>query len=584
MLDHNQARELLGKAAAEIDLDPPPAATLLKLGREATKRRRIFRTVAATVAGATVITASVAFAANSPDRSPVAQIPETTIPGQPPVAPPGTRWVGMGRAVVAVPSDWATDDVQCGLNDDKSSVVFDARGERVCLKTFAEDVSLLHIVPTSSWRAESLIAAAEPYDDIEGVEIRRGELEPTRKSAFNEGLVVASEGVAMWVDSTDRSVVSEILDSVTLLPESYVTVPVTYAPTREVEANMLEAGLQVTVVERDSALSPGTLLETRPSLGSVVAIGSTVTLVVSADAEASEWPEVWTEKSGAAIECVYAYPDGLAEQPNAFDATVTGVRVGADEGETEASPTPATLELTVNEVFAGPERSTITMHTWTFMLPADPEAAVGARILAAAGETLDLMSCGFTRQYSAADAADWRETFAPPVEGSPPLPPVSPEERQLVDAFVDFALSPGTASLSELPFASIVHLGLGDRLRASLATDALLDPAQWQLPLRGFRAAMGRASALELLAGEVRDHPSSGKLFRLSAGPHRPCRSSLITAAPSKLEGLRQISIQPVSAATESCLQWWSVDLFLDAKGSPGAGSIRGVTIDSWEP
>ncbi|MBA2445642.1 MAG: hypothetical protein H0V49_09965 [Nocardioidaceae bacterium] len=138
--------------------------------------------------------------------------------------------------------------------------------------------------------------------------------------------------------------------------------------------------------------------------------------------------------------------------------------------------------------------------------------------------------------------------------------------------------------MSALPFASTVHLGLGDRLRASLATDALVDPAQWQLPLRGFRAAMGRMSALELLANEVRDHPSSRRLFRLSTRPHGPCVSAVITAAPPTLEELRQISIQPVSAATESCLQWWSVDLFLDPEGSPGAGTIRGVTIDSWEP
>jgi len=46
---------------------------------------------------------------------------------------------------------------------------------------------------------------------------------------------------------------------------------------------------------------------------------------------------------------------------------------------------------------------------------------------------------------------------------------------------------------------------------------------------------------------------------------------------PDQVAVLRRISIQPTG--TDSCLEWWTVDLFLT-----DIGSIAAVTIDVWEP
>ena len=56
----------------------------------------------------------------------------------------------------------------------------------------------------------------------------------------------------------------------------------------------------------------------------------------------------------------------------------------------------------------------VTMHTWDFSAPesSDPWDPTGIRILAAASETLDVMSCGFTRLYTPEDAESWDTLFS----------------------------------------------------------------------------------------------------------------------------------------------------------------------------
>jgi len=88
------------------------------------------------------------------------------------------------------------------------------------------------------------------------------------------------------------------------------------------------------------------------------------------------------------------------------------------------------------------------------------------------------------------------------------------------------------------------------------------------LRARLFRAYVGPFSVLDLLdqAGPITS----------SVGPHSHCASPPI-APPSRVAHLRRVSVQP--AVIESCLQWWTVDLFL----SPNR-EIVAVTMDLWEP
>lgn len=116
------------------------------------------------------------------------------------------------------------------------------------------------------------------------------------------------------------------------------------------------------------------------------------------------WPDT---DVGGTSSCVIEYPEDLAERPVAFDGTITAVTTGAHDED--AGATPVRLEVQINEVFAGDVRDSVVMHTWDFML--QDRDVEGARVLAAAEPSLDLMGCGFTRPYSSAEAAEWRATF-----------------------------------------------------------------------------------------------------------------------------------------------------------------------------
>ena len=143
--------------------------------------------------------------------------------------------------------------------------------------------------------------------------------------------------------------------------------------------------------------------------------GSTAAPTTSPPSSSDPSPEGksgWPKLGGAAIECVYDYPEDLVERPIAFDGTVETVLFGAEDED--AGARPARVEMRVNEVFRGDIDGFIVMNSWDFMVPG--EEIVGTRVLAAAGHTLDLMACGFTRPYTTEDADMWRSTFA----GAPP--------------------------------------------------------------------------------------------------------------------------------------------------------------------
>lgn len=148
--------------------------------------------------------------------------------------------------------------------------------------------------------------------------------------------------------------------------------------------------------------------------------------------------------------------------------------------------------------------------------------------------------------------------------------PATAGDEELVGHFLQFAASPGPETFARLPLADQVALGLGGDLRAVRNQSELADPDAWVLDLDLFRARVGRASALELAADagdtvvSVGDHPHC-------ASPPQP--------VPTEVADLRHISVQPRPDSIDSCLAWWTVDLFVTVDGE-----IAAVTIDLWEP
>lgn len=146
---------------------------------------------------------------------------------------------------------------------------------------------------------------------------------------------------------------------------------------------------------------------------------------------------------------------------------------------------------------------------------------------------------------------------------------VTSEDEQLVAAFLRFADEPSAGAFEALPFASEVALGLGSELPATRTATELEDPDAWSLDVDDFRGYAGPFSALELARDTGATDVSVGDYDRCVAPP---------TPAPDQVAGLRRVSVQPQLGPQESCLRWWSVDLYLDD------GRIVAVSLDLYDP
>lgn len=163
-----------------------------------------------------------------------------------------------------------------------------------------------------------------------------------------------------------------------------------------------------------------------------------------------------------------------------------------------------------------------------------------------------------------------------PIASSPETDPTA-DELLMAERLVLFAQSPSAETLAEVPFADEVAIGLADRLLVRHPREALADPGVWSLDAELFRDRVGPFSALDLLARW--DENAAGQVVRevqLTVGPHPNCASPPIPA-PADVADLRRLSLQPVGIDT--CLLWWTVDLFVDADGT-----IRAVALDLSEP
>lgn len=164
-----------------------------------------------------------------------------------------------------------------------------------------------------------------------------------------------------------------------------------------------------------------------------------------------------------------------------------------------------------------------------------------------------------------------------------PSPAVKAADLTLMRNFVRFALQPSAVTAGRLPFAEEVQIGLGRNLKTTLVRDDASEPTRWVFNAKAFRAYTGRFSALELIqrqAGKAHStsiRPSGGA-FEVSVGNHPHCASPPVPAPPG-FGDHRRVSIQPSEGSIDTCLSWFTVDLFLNEEGN-----IAAVTLDVWEP
>lgn len=565
MLNETQARELLRLAGAHIPVQPESTQELVRRGRQAARVRRaslvgtVIAAVALLVAGGLVLRTDAETSGLPVDTPTVARVPQ---------APPGMRLVGMGRIAVAVPESWSTNDVKCGtpMSD---SVVFDSEGVRSCLVRPDQPVSSLHIVSSFSSLAEPFLSAATPADEVDGVATRRTPV----------AIVVDSEDVVMWVESDQPQVVDEILNSVIVLPEGYVTVPyVPFGPLANTLRRMADAGLEVrTVEEHRPGISPEVLLDSDPPLGSVVAVGSAITVTISAGPEheppkvditpCADLPElpVDTEintvldKQFGLLEYSYYAPELGEDRSYTVDywrdsdcvtrpdvrrllagipmLPMTEVPILTDYSKTEA--VSRLQDWGLRGEVAGEPAACTPLNSVIYQLPRAgvrvPEGSTVTVVVAARSAGMPVCPGGVALEH----------------------------DRAIADAFYDFAIGKNDFP----PIAPRVSLGLGDDVIQQIDETDAYDRASWQLP-GPYAGATGPFSALDYLV-------DSGGSYRVDLGYRSDCDDSI--PPPRGLKTSRILSVQPRSF--DDCLQWWRIDLFVN-----DVGQITAVMLTLREP
>lgn len=181
-----------------------------------------------------------------------------------PDPPPGTKWVGQERVVVAVPEDWPVTDLVCGTGAPYlvSSGAF--AGARGCGALQPDQL------------AEVVFGRLGPGSPLSS---RRGCLEDAAMTCFAVELL-RDHGLYVNVSVTAedaRAQVDAILDSLMVLPDGWTTVPFVSNSVRDERVAALEAaGFDVTVREGDKI--QGALMSFEPDLGSPIRTGGTITV------------------------------------------------------------------------------------------------------------------------------------------------------------------------------------------------------------------------------------------------------------------------------------------------------------------
>lgn len=226
-----------------------------------------------------------------------------------PAPPAGTRWVGSGQVVVAVPDWWTTGETQC-LAPVEDTVYFDRAATARCSNPPApstvREVSALAVLDADSGYGELVVRDMEPIGEVDGREVvESGECEEWFEGVCRRLFAVPSEGVVFAVTIADKSDgdYEAIRDSLHILPETSTTVPLAtrdgWTPAWGAEPKVTDAlvhqlkdaGLNVETktAERPSnddggdydSFPEGSLLDVSPALGSVIDVGGTVTVTVS---------------------------------------------------------------------------------------------------------------------------------------------------------------------------------------------------------------------------------------------------------------------------------------------------------------
>lgn len=544
-MNESQVRELLRLAASDVATTPLDGETLIASSTRLAPRRRAVPVLLAAAVVVALGAAALTLGKVSSDVHRQSARPTTTVRTSPDsglLPPPGTRFVAISGLAFAVPSKWATNAGRCGTA--MTDTVMFGGDVRDCLQLPMPDVSALHLTRMSDSAAQEWVRRPGVRQRLNGISVKRVATRLNhalcttgRCDLFTGALVVPERRVVMWVSSPRQTTVDEVLGSMQPVPAQYATVPnLTGQPAAKATDALRSLGLRAVSLPScagwaDSVvrMCSDRVMRTDPSQGSVVHLGSTV---------------------------------GLGSSPSRFSPTtqlLSQRRLKLTVSGSSSCPyragsvdTGPGNRIVVHMSPAGHVVCTADLVPTSTVVPLPESVHMRSKV------SLTAMVSGTA--YTA--------VLRPRDTG--PDPGVPGRYRRLVHAFYEFARAPSSAA-AEVPLTgSSVQLARGPVIVGAVMRRDYADPKAWEVSLRWFRGLTGKTSALQLLA-------SSRGRYHISVGPHATCVGPVAPVARN-LRGLRRIAVQP--AHVGSCIDWWSVDLFID----PRSHHVLAVSLDLWEP
>lgn len=277
--------DLLARTADQTPVGPPPLDALHAGATRRRRRRTAGLTATAAVAVAAVIGGTTLLTSHD-KTAPV------TSPTPTPVAP-ATRLVGFGHAAIAVPADWPTNKSMCGTPKQDTLLLDDPSAALFCASfrlPGVESVGLYYGRPRVDFHADETF-------EIDGV---RAERQRTTCSTSNYPKAntttcvstVSIPSLKVWFladSSTSAEEVDRILSWIRIVPNlsgvpsywSLVGTPLN--PVAEAYApELAAAGLKVQYKRvKSPSYSTGTILGVAPAAGTMLPVGSTVTVTVA---------------------------------------------------------------------------------------------------------------------------------------------------------------------------------------------------------------------------------------------------------------------------------------------------------------
>ncbi len=276
----NDLRELLRTTAAvgsdAVDLAEDEVADRIRRRRI---RARRFAVGGVALTAAAVIAAPMVAVRLSGGHPPAATTPPV---------PAATRLVGSGHAAIAVPKQWATNQLRCGTPQ-KDTVIIDAGPQNLCETPYPDGVESVYLAS----RTRIDFQADETFQ-IDGV---RADRQRTRCTVDNRVTVcsgtvfIPSLNASFRAESsTSPGEVDRILERITIVqdkvgvpePQFSQTTPAA-RPGKPYADRLTALGLKPNIQTKNSpGHIPGDTLAVSPSPGTMLTPGATVTVTVVA--------------------------------------------------------------------------------------------------------------------------------------------------------------------------------------------------------------------------------------------------------------------------------------------------------------